>query len=103
MGDHVLGISVCDGREIPEGLLLTEIISESKSWHLDGQLFEFCLGEVVSALIVYPLFHHRQSMCPPVLGEHTGWVSFWLLDMMALLACQHSWAVLHFVECVLVF
>ena len=52
MGDHVLRIGVGDGGEIPEGALLTQIIAGSKSWHLDGQLFEFRLGEVVSALYV---------------------------------------------------
>ena len=61
MGDHVLGIIVGDGRKIPEGLLLTEIISESKSWHLDGQLLEFRLGEVVRALDI--LYFVIVSVC----------------------------------------
>ena len=44
MGDHILGIHVGDGREIPEGLLLGEIITHSEPWHLDGQLLEFSLS-----------------------------------------------------------
>ena len=52
MGDHVLGVRVGDGWKIPEGLLLTQIITHSEPWHFDGQLLEFRLGEVVSALDV---------------------------------------------------
>ena len=61
MGDHVLRISVGDGGKIPEGALLTQIIAGSKSWHFDGQLFEFCLGEVVSSL--YVLYLILISVC----------------------------------------
>ena len=41
-------------------------------------------------------------MCPLVHGEHTGWVFFWLVEMMVLLACLHSLTVVHFFECALV-
>ena len=52
MGDHVLGIRVCDGRKISEGLLLAQIITHSKPWHFDWQLLELRFSEVVRALDV---------------------------------------------------
>ena len=53
---HVLGVAVGDGRQVSEATLLTKVVSETKTGHLDGELLQFGFSEIVCSVLLIVVF-----------------------------------------------